>query len=556
MDVKRELIRLRQFLEGTPAALPAAPQPGRRTVLAGGIAMAAAGDGLVRPLNAPPAQHVQPGVQPGVSPGTFIGRLVLVFGPTGAISGIFVYGVGTTPGPGNIPIFWITQIGVTTDPFGNTLPRSGMGGRSSTGFTVINNGQLAFGVNTAGSFDGTVFESQAGKLVITSGKLASGGQVAGISVESSDTVGGSGFAAARLDVFTGLIAGKRVILQPSGDTTGATDATVVNAALAAFNEVILTGGLWYINAPLAIPSGTLLQGPIEVTLTNGAPVSRIIGVAGFAGAGMVTFTNSVDAQLKNVYLDGSAIPGSTVNGVNMSGTCYDVNLEEVLVYKAPHNGVVSSNFHHRMRRVTADHCGNFGFRLVSCTDSTFADCLAFQNTQANWSIADASNSVFTACRAEWSGSDGWSLDNSANWSGTAVFNGCTTDQNSGNGWHISGITLPAQQGAGIVISGGKCHADRGTDAMRVVSCNIPVLITGVNIDVGQDPNVPANYWPLNGMFFQNNKVVNVTGCVIQSVNAAATGPWSWDNLGVMCRAGVIQGTGLPGAQTYTRLADI
>jgi len=78
-----------------------------------------AGDGLIRPLNAPPAQPLGIGVQPGVTNGTFLGRLVLVFGPSGTVSGVFVYKPGTTPGPGNTPIAALTAS--PTDPFGNTI---------------------------------------------------------------------------------------------------------------------------------------------------------------------------------------------------------------------------------------------------------------------------------------------------------------------------------------------------------------------------------------------------------------------------------------------------
>jgi len=68
-----------------------------------------------------PPGYVPPGL-PDVSAGSvniFRGRLVIVFGPAGTVSGIFVYQSGTTPGPGNTPIVAITNS--TTDPYGNTV---------------------------------------------------------------------------------------------------------------------------------------------------------------------------------------------------------------------------------------------------------------------------------------------------------------------------------------------------------------------------------------------------------------------------------------------------
>ena len=77
------------------------------------------GDGLVPPLNAPPAGQPLPGVQPGTQNSIVLANIVIIFGPTGAATGLFVYQPGTTPGAGNPPIAWITAN--TVDPYGNTL---------------------------------------------------------------------------------------------------------------------------------------------------------------------------------------------------------------------------------------------------------------------------------------------------------------------------------------------------------------------------------------------------------------------------------------------------
>lgn len=80
----------------------------------------AAGDKLVRPLNAPPAGNAAPGVQPGATSGVFVGRLVIIFGPaSGAPLGVFVYAQGTTPGPGNPPVISVTL--ASSDPYGNPV---------------------------------------------------------------------------------------------------------------------------------------------------------------------------------------------------------------------------------------------------------------------------------------------------------------------------------------------------------------------------------------------------------------------------------------------------
>lgn len=68
-----------------------------------------------------PPGYVPPGLPDTAAGSTnvFRGRLVIVFGPTGTVSGIFVYQTGTTPGPGNPPIVSITNS--TVDPYGNAV---------------------------------------------------------------------------------------------------------------------------------------------------------------------------------------------------------------------------------------------------------------------------------------------------------------------------------------------------------------------------------------------------------------------------------------------------
>jgi hypothetical protein len=70
------------------------------------------GDGLIPPLNAPPAGALVPGVQPGVSNAVVLAQYVIVFGTAG---GVFVY--TGTPAPGNQPIASLTN--AATDPYDN-----------------------------------------------------------------------------------------------------------------------------------------------------------------------------------------------------------------------------------------------------------------------------------------------------------------------------------------------------------------------------------------------------------------------------------------------------
>jgi hypothetical protein len=113
------------------------------------MSFSTAGDGLVRPLNAPSGNQVLPGVQPGVSGGVVLAQYVIIFGQAGsdgAAPGMFVY--SGSPGPGNPPIFSVSN--ATQDPYGSAIAPgiwSGQFGGTQAGLQVIGNiGQLAFPV--------------------------------------------------------------------------------------------------------------------------------------------------------------------------------------------------------------------------------------------------------------------------------------------------------------------------------------------------------------------------------------------------------------------------
>jgi hypothetical protein len=78
------------------------------------------GLGAGTPSRFPYPDRPQPA--PGVGPSSgqvTRARVVIVSGPTGTVSGVFVYAPGTIPGPGNTPIAAMTAS--ATDPFGNDV---------------------------------------------------------------------------------------------------------------------------------------------------------------------------------------------------------------------------------------------------------------------------------------------------------------------------------------------------------------------------------------------------------------------------------------------------
>jgi hypothetical protein len=129
-----------------------------------------------------PPGYVPPGL-PDTAAGSvniFRGRLVIVFGPAGTVSGIFVYTPGTTPGLGNPPVVSITES--STDPYGNVLSGGVVVGTPSNPQVQIQSvsgvGKLVFKLNSSGYSDGLI-----------NGGFASGIGVISIQGPASTTAG-------------------------------------------------------------------------------------------------------------------------------------------------------------------------------------------------------------------------------------------------------------------------------------------------------------------------------------------------------------------------------
>lgn len=131
--------------------------------------MAASGDGLRRPLNAPAGGLVATGVQPGTQNPVVLARYVIVSGPGG---GVFLY-IGT-PALGNPPVEYMS-LG-TTDPYGNVLPGTGIVSNSSSTGVQLNNGLVNF------------FDSGGSEVQIGLANSPRGGAVLAAEVFSGDLV--------------------------------------------------------------------------------------------------------------------------------------------------------------------------------------------------------------------------------------------------------------------------------------------------------------------------------------------------------------------------------
>lgn len=340
-----------------------------------------------------------------------------------------------------------------------------------------------------------------------------------------------------------------------------------------------SGSRYLVSGPISIPPFTFLMGQAEITLNLGTiPTStpRIIVSSSWSpgsSTGIIQIasktpggwsTNTAACGVSNVYIDGSANANTNVQGVKLIGPVYDVHLDNVFIYKAGHNGVDASSqtesgitptfpYHCRWWRTSVVNCANTGFNIVNFTDSVFDSCLAFGNTGVGWAIQNNSNTQFLGCRAEWNSQRGYNITGAA---GSITFSGCSTDQNAYEGIRITAATGSATAGGGIIISGGKFNADgnSGTNSngIKITGSTVPVIITGVNVEAGQDAN-NLNYYPGTGIEIDTSSNVTVTGSVFQGISASWTDGGGNTNV---TRSNCFGFTGNPGSQTKAILPNV
>ena len=266
---------------------------GRRLLLKGLGAMMA-GDGLKQPMNAPRPGQPVPGIQPGAQTPVVIANRVIVFGPSGTVTGLFVYAPGTTPGPGNLPIASISDS--ATDPFGNPIVPVITSYGSGTNKAQLNQASLIL-TGTPATNMTTIAENGVGgfapglRITTSSGRVYAPNGFGGNIVAEDPNVPGQAETWHSITPINGwatvnalrhrLGADNRVYLDGVADGSAATAGTIVT--LGAGYQPVTPSKFWGSGANAGVPAG---QGPFWSVATTGS-----ITVGGFtigtAGAHIV-----------------------------------------------------------------------------------------------------------------------------------------------------------------------------------------------------------------------------------------------------------------------------
>ena len=333
------------------------------------------------------------------------------------------------------------------------------------------------------------------------------------------------------------------------DPTGASDSTAaIQAAITACpagGVVYFPAGKYTISRPLLISGpGVRLQGSHAVNsgFEGGGVNAAIIDAAsGFSGAAMVDSGGQPDFSMRDLTVHGSAMPAGTTAGITLTGGTSGSGpvLENVVVGFVPGSGIVVNGGTVVMRHVGVFRAGNgtgagSGFDITTA-DSWFTNCLSSWHATNGWTIRKASNSTFTACRAEdgtGPAGAGFSLTMTGTWGGTS-FSQCTTDRNAGDGFVVSGANgngCIQLDGCAFRRDGNNGNAGGGGySGIRVLNSTIPVVIDGTTVTARQGDLSTGADSPANGLTMTDSTFVSVNGGYL----ACATGglPVSWDGKG-------------------------
>jgi hypothetical protein len=347
---------------------------------------------------------------------------------------------------------------------------------------------------------------------------------------------------------------------------GTTDDTAaLQAALNACpagGVVYLPVGIYRTSAPLKIPPYVTLQGSHgggEAQSTSSPTPSCIKPLPSFTGNAVIQILDQQlggytslcsEVAIRNLTIVGSGSPAG-VDGILATGQIQMLSLRDVHVRSVTGKGINTAYnlsappgpqapFCLHFERVSVLWSGSHGVVLNNSTDSTFNDVYVLGCSGFGWFISGASGSQWIACRAEWSGLDGFNL---AGNTGTETFIGCSTDRNGQNGFSVSSS---ADTGT-IMLSGcrmtrdGKSSTGAGYAGLKVSSNARKVIADNLVITTGKDDNGTGNLTPQYGVSASNSAYVVVASGDLNGVSAG------WNDGGgntTFQRGTTVTGTGI------------
>jgi hypothetical protein len=317
-----------------------------------------------------------------------------------------------------------------------------------------------------------------------------------------------------------------VVLIPSTDKTGTTDAAAINTALGNVGgggSVLLGPGDWYTDAPLDIPDGTELAG-IKGGInghTSTSPAGSVIHpVAGFSGRGVLNLSAVSGVRIRELAVLNDMGSPANVDGISCHGNVNGLEILHVsvalvsgygLAYyqsagvdgdglwmsrcmfqrtgkSAVHRPVNDANIHN----VHIQYAGN----VAGPADGHgfFSDA------------GSAGNMTYIGCRADLCRGSGWLIDHKGSYGDATKLVGCSTERNSQHGVLITNSSAAGTAWRSPVIISGCCFEGDGT-----------------NVPAGGGPATGGEYAGIR-VQGRNRVFIDGTTVVVSTTDVAAGAP--------------------------------
>lgn len=246
---------------------------------------------------------------------------------------------------------------------------------------------------------------------LITGSLAGAGLAAGTAIFGQSTPA--------LAATAGLVA-----IQPSGDTSGATDAQAIqNALVPGGAQVILAPGNFYINTPIVMYSNQRLIGAgagatkIRQTGTGHGISSTNTGSVNYVTIAGLTLVGNRAAGSSGIHLTPDTNPADPTTFTNIT----NITIEDCVVTSWGDCGVyLAAPIASRITRVQAANNGGDGFYVTKAyldtdpskvkagTSLTFDACYALGNTKNGYELDTVSYSSLNGCACD-GGTRGYAL---------------------------------------------------------------------------------------------------------------------------------------------------
>ncbi len=308
-----------------------------------------------------------------------------------------------------------------------------------------------------------------------------------------------------------------IIINPSGDTTGAADTTAVNTVAQAGKAAQLGNGTYYVTNLLPDTNGAIL---------GTGPGTMLQAVAGTTGAVIALKTPATTQQVLVADLTIIANTGTLI-GISLDNTGFTPaifdsrhELRNVYVYQA---GGDSFKFGANIRGALVTGCQQYhgqgaGFNLAaSTTDCLFTDCVSGQSVSHGFLLAGGNNMI-KGCKAFFAGYNGstWGTTQAGFYLNGCTYNtmaACSAQQNALHGFDLQSAVHCSVAGESDSNGAGGAANAAGVNTNGATYCTV----TGVSGNNNGALTPAAQQWGIQvagtqtGTIFNNCTVTGTSG---------------------------------------------